>query len=671
MSKIRKKGIVKPKVKSIKSKLFAIMIALALVPLIAISAFNYFQRTFRVEEQIDDDVQNALTVMELLMDGERTGLERLARKIVSENKEMTMHFAAGFRGNLHLEVHELFNTLFQFHGINVFEFGDADGVVFYRAHNPEKHGDDKSYKPSIQAALAGEMITGFDVGASGLKIRTIMPIKIGNRTIGTLQLGKDSKSIELAGKATGNVIRLYDEDTLIQSNNVNDNFFIGQTQTDMVLFEKLGLDGETRIEEGTNISIFTPLLDMTGTMAVGMIEQIICLAIHQEEQKESDTAVIISILITLALAVAAAHLYSSSLTNPMKALVNQVAFISRGELTYRTDVKLLKRKDEIGEVARSVQETQGSLRKMIKNIVKTSNNIASSAENLLHITKENTEATNHVAASIHEVATGVGELTDISKEAASAMNEMTISAKEIKNASTTVKGATGNASSSAKEGNSSVEKVSNQMNSINNSVTESYLAVETLKEQSSEIGKIVGVIDDITSQVNLLSLNAAIEAARAREHGKGFAVVADEIRKLAEQTSNAASEIRTIVNTIYDKTQRTTKSMSEVTDEVSSGLDVVNETSQLFMKISEVVEDVNIQMEFVADISSRLSVNSNVVLGSVNDVAEIANKFASNIESISSVSEEQLASMQEVTASAEMLNEVVLDLGRLIENFKI
>lgn len=147
--------------------------------------------------------------------------------------------------------------------------------------------------------------------------------------------------------------------------------------------------------------------------------------------------------------------------------------------------------------------------------------------------------------------------------------------------------------------------------------------------------------------------------------------MADEIRKLAEQTSDAASEINLIVNKIQNNTLRTAESMSEVTAEVSSGLSKVKETSQIFTKISEAVEDVDLQMESVSATASLLSINSDMVLGSVSAVAEIANKFVTNTETISAVSQEQLASMEEVTASAEMLNEVVIELNKLIEKFKV
>ena len=97
----------------------------------------------------------------------------------------------------------------------------------------------------------------------------------------------------------------------------------------------------------------------------------------------------------------------------------------------------------------------------------------------------------------------------------------------------------------------------------------------------------------------------------------------------------------------------------------------MKETSQIFTKISEAVEDVDLQMESVSATASLLSINSDMVLGSVSAVAEIANKFVTNTETISAVSQEQLESMEEVTASAEMLNEVVIELNKLIEKFKV
>lgn len=155
-----------------------------------------------------------------------------------------------------------------------------------------------------------------------------------------------------------------------------------------------------------------------------------------------------------------------------------------------------------------------------------------------------------------------------------------------------------------------------------------------LGNQSKEIGQIVNTISDIAGQTNLLALNAAIEAARAGEQGKGFAVVADEVRKLAEQSQMAAKQIADLIAQIQSQPNSAVQAMNEGSAEVKIGTEVVDTAGHTF-----------------TDIISR--------------------DTAAQAETVSAVTEEQSAAMDEITTSSEALANMAEDLSEVVSKFKL
>jgi len=163
-----------------------------------------------------------------------------------------------------------------------------------------------------------------------------------------------------------------------------------------------------------------------------------------------------------------------------------------------------------------------------------------------------------------------------------------------------VAGKSAQAAETAKEGGKSVEKAVNQMTKIEQTVNNSSQVVATLGARSKEIGQIVDTISGIAGQTNLLALNAAIEAARAGEQGRGFAVVADEVRKLAEQSHDAAKRISTLISEIQGDTDKAVVAMSEGTREVKIGTEVVTTAGNAFRERAILVTEVSNQVKEIS-----------------------------------------------------------------------
>jgi methyl-accepting chemotaxis protein len=223
----------------------------------------------------------------------------------------------------------------------------------------------------------------------------------------------------------------------------------------------------------------------------------------------------------------------------------------------------------------------------------------------------------------------------------------------------------------AEQGSESVKKAVNQVNMIRTSVSNSADIVRILGERSQSIGQIVEVITGIASQTNLLALNAAIEAARAGEQGRGFAVVADEVRKLAEQSEQSAGEIAKLIQQIQGDTSKAVSSMDDGMQEVESGIALFQESSDSFTQILHTANSVTEQIKQLSDATGIMSAASQNVVHSLSEVMEISRNFEMNSQSVAAASEEQFASMEQISESSKSLSELANELQLLISGFTI
>jgi len=260
------------------------------------------------------------------------------------------------------------------------------------------------------------------------------------------------------------------------------------------------------------------------------------------------------------------------------------------------------------------------------------------------------------------------ELTDQSRqsvaEMSAAIQQMAENVQEVTSSAL-------DAAHQAEAGEQRLNLAIEQIETISQTVNSTADIITGLGLKSQEIGQIVDLITDIASQTNLLALNAAIEAARAGEQGRGFAVVAEEVRKLAEESGDAANRIATLVAEIQNEAARAVKSMGAGTREVAKGNEVVNEAGRAFQEIIKSVNIVSQQIQEISAASQEMAASAEMAIQAIEATNQSAAGNAQLADRISEIVEKQMVSTAEIDGAVDKLSQVIFDLEQSIAYFKV
>lgn len=358
-----------------------------------------------------------------------------------------------------------------------------------------------------------------------------------------------------------------------------------------------------------------------------------------------------------------------------KPLEKLVSFIQKtSELNFKEDAeleKLILRNDEIGKIAKIVENMRKSLRDIIKSIMKSSAVVNKSSGELSRISDETLSSVNEVASSITNIAEGTESQAVDMQKGSEKINELSLDIDKVIKTTDLIGEETIKTNKLSKDGLESIEKLSFWSNKNKESSKEVEKIVTDMDKNSLEITNIVDTINEVADKTKLLALNASIEAARAGEAGRGFSVVADEIRKLAEQTAISTEEIREKINSIKERSGQAVNVIKESVEIVDKNNESANSTKKIFNNISEFLISLQDRIEEVVNHSQNMKTSKNNIVESIENISSLAEENSSSTEEISSMSEEQIKDMEILSKHAEELTALSDSLQEEINKFTL
>lgn len=598
---------------------------------------------------------------------------------------------------------------------NIFLVLSPSGTLIYSTNPNDIPGTDFSDKDYISGAMEGEMALSSlfysDITKNyclALGVPVFDPDKpediVG--TIGLVVTGGSLKSIVQSGvEQIGSTAVSY----LIDTN--------GTVITDVVTKDGKGLqmadtvkgwplefikrasssEGESAHSTGSYQNYADKRVFGSGTVLT-LGNQVYGLIIEVDESEalaraavlQKSTLIMCLVMVVAAIAVTVG--FSRTLVNPILDVVSTVKNVAQGEgdLTKRLDVKS---KDEMAELAQWFNKFLDYIAGIIKNITLTSDQLAATSQELSATSEESTSIAAQIAETAQQLASGAAEQSSIAANTAVSAEKLSSTVEVVAQGTQSQYGAVDTIAVvisesnrifgevvqvlesvskvaqentlAAKKATESIQVLSTSMANIQGANESAAIQVSELSNLSQSIRQIVGVIDDIASQTNLLALNAAIEAARAGEHGRGFAVVADEVRKLAERSLAETKNISELINKVATSIDRTVSSIEQSTQEIDVGSMVAQDAGNVLSEIERAATGTQEEIVRLTDSFERLKTASAQTETAVNDIAVYANENLAGVEemamtaeevkrlveNVAAVSEESAAAIEEVAAS--------------------
>ncbi|NMM65978.1 methyl-accepting chemotaxis protein [Clostridium sp. P21] len=397
------------------------------------------------------------------------------------------------------------------------------------------------------------------------------------------------------------------------------------------------------------------------------------IAALDESELSKDTMSILQITLLIILimgltSVVLSLLLSKGISNNIKNLKEVFAKASNGDLTASITAST---KDEFKDLSESFNLMMKNILELINNVAKSSETVLDTSTSLANMSEEVTASITEVSKAIEEVSLGATEQAQNAQKGASEMDDLSNKLDKISTNSDEIDKISKDTKDLGSKGLSMIDTLIEKSNKTKTATTSVNDIIHGMNESARQINIISETISDITAQTNLLSLNASIESARAGESGKGFAVVAEEIRTLAEQSQSSTEEIKEIIAAIQEKSQTAVNAINSTEAAVNEQYAAVNQTQEIFNKILKSIEIMIAKVDEVKISIIDMDNKKQSTVSEIENISSISEQTASASEEVTASTEEITATMEEFTKHSNKLQMLAEQLENQINKFKV
>ncbi|UTI63392.1 methyl-accepting chemotaxis protein [Paraconexibacter antarcticus] len=350
----------------------------------------------------------------------------------------------------------------------------------------------------------------------------------------------------------------------------------------------------------------------------------------------------------------------------LASVASTVEVVAAGDLSVE-----IRSKSEDDTLGNAFAEMTAKLGDLVGQVAVMASQLSTASQNMARSSDEAGRAIGEIAHAVSDVAHGAERQVRTVESAQRMTEEMATATRASAESAEEATRAASSAREVATEGAKAVEQATAAMVGVRESSNAVSGVMGDLAKKSEQIGGIVETITNIAEQTNLLALNAAIEAARAGEQGRGFAVVAEEVRKLAEESQQAARSIGSLIGEIQGETRRATEAVSSGASRTEEGAATVEQARESFLLIGQSVDDMNEKVAQIAGAIAQIADSSQQVQTDMVDVASVAEESSASAQQVSASTQQTTASAQEIAVSAQELAERAEVLESLVGRFKL
>jgi len=478
--------------------------------------------------------------------------------------------------------------------------------------------------------------------------------------------------VDRIGNLTGDTVTIFSGDTLVATNVTKDDQRMINTQVSEEVKHAVLDKGEIYVGEadvvGTvNYTAYQPIKDAQGKI-IGIWYVGVPSTKYDSIVDDFRLHMIGYTIIGITLGLLAAFILAYTVYRPLLRIRSELKYMGEGDLTKTIEIV---GKDEISRVASGVNLTVERTSELIGKTKNLTGIVSASNQELAKRSEMSATLMEKMAEQANEMSQSAERQAELTGQSRQSITEMSAVIQQVAETAQQVSSSAFSATHEAETGEEKLNLAVGQIDTISRTVNSTASIIVELGAKSKEIGQIVDLITSIADQTNLLALNAAIEAARAGEQGRGFAVVAEEVRKLAEESGEAANRIAGIILEIQNEADKAVKAMEDGTREVAKGTEIIDEAGRAFQEIIKAINIVNQQIQEMSAASQEMAASAETAIQAIEATTEAAVNNAHAANQISAIVEEQMAGIKEIDAAVDKLGEVIADLEQSIAFFKI